>query len=299
MGSIANFIEKVSGALMSFDILSDLPDILLVTFIIYEGIKIIRGSRTSQIIKGVILLVVIYGLVKLFNMEASEFLMNKLIENSLIILVVLFSPEIRSILERFGRRSLSNISLFGGKNDASYEKTLSNAVNSFCKAAGDMSESKTGALVVFEKEASLQDVINTGTVLDAKASSELFNGLFFKNSALHDGAVVIRDARIYSAGCILPLTQNASLDSELGTRHRAAIGMSEHSDAIVVVVSEETGAISYSKDGVLTRGVTVAKLREFLLGELVPNKAEGRLGKVKKLKKKSKKEDEGKNETEN
>jgi diadenylate cyclase len=127
----------------------------------------------------------------------------------------------------------------------------------------------------------------------------LFNGLFFKNSALHDGAVVVRDARVYSAGCILPLTKNDSLASELGTRHRAAIGMSEQSDAIVVVVSEETGSISYAENGVLTRDVTVAMLREFLLGELVPNNAGGRLSKVKRLKKKNKNKDGGNDETEN
>ena len=134
-----------------------------------------------------------------------------------------------------------------------------------------MSDTKTGALVVFEKDAPLQDIIKSGTILDAQSSPELFNGIFFKNSALHDGAVVIRDGRIYSAGCILPLTQNTNLDSELGTRHRAAIGMSEQSDAVVVVVSEENGAISVAKSGELTRDITRGKLREILLGELIPH----------------------------
>ncbi len=272
MSTLLNTIQKIGDALMSFDLFSDLFDILLVTFIIYEGIKIIRGSRTLQVLKGIAFLVVVYGVVRFFDMEASEFLMDKLIENALIILVVLFSPELRNILEKFGRRSLSDFSFFGGKNDASFEKMMTATVNSFCKAASDMSESKTGALVVFEKDATLQEIINTGTVLDAKASPELFNGLFFKNSALHDGAVVVRDARVFSAGCILPLTQNSSLDSELGTRHRAAIGMSEQSDAVIVVISEETGAISVAKNGILTRDVARGQLREILLDELIPNK---------------------------
>ncbi len=277
MTSILNYLEKIGDALLSFNFLSDFLDILLVAFVIYEGIKLIRGSRTFQLIKGIAILGVIYALVKLFNMEASEYLLSVLFQNGLIILVVLFSPELRNILEKFGRRSFSNISFFGLRNTESLEKEVTATVNDFCKSAGDLSDSKTGALVVFEKDAPLQEIIKTGTVLDAQSSPELFNGLFFKNSALHDGAVVVRDARIYAAGCILPLTQNNSIDSELGTRHRAAIGMSEHSDAVVVIVSEETGAISVAVNGVLTRDITRGKLREVLLSELIPqtNEEEG------------------------
>ena len=296
MSAIAEFFENIGNAFLSFDLFSDLFDILLVTFIIYEGIKILRGSRTLQVMKGILFFGVVYGIVKLIGMETSEFLMNKLIENALLILVVLFAPEIRNILEKFGRRSLSDIFLLGGRNDSSFSKKMTATVNDFCKAASDMSESKTGALVVFEKDASLQEIIKTGTVIDAKSSPELFNGLFFKNSALHDGAVIIRDARIYSAGCILPLTQNASLDSELGTRHRAAIGMSEHSDAVTVVVSEETGAISVALNGQLKRGVSRGQLREILLDELVPGgeSTDNKSAFMKKLSKGSKKNEEGK-----
>ena len=271
MSKILNYLDKISDALLSFNFLSDFLDILLVAFIIFEGIKLIRGSRTFQVVKGIAILGVVYALVKLLNMEASEYLLSVLFQNGLIILVVLFSPELRNILEKFGRRSFSNISFFGFRNSESLEKEVISTVNDFCKSAGDLSDSKTGALVVFEKEAPLQDVIKTGTVLDAQSSPELFNGLFFKNSALHDGAVVVRDGRIYAAGCILPLTQNNAIDSELGTRHRAAIGMCEHSDAVVVVVSEETGAISVACNGVLTRDVTRGKLREMLLSELIPH----------------------------
>ncbi len=274
MNSIMNYLDKIWGALLSFGFPSDLLDILLVTFIIYEGVKILRGSRTFQVIKGIAFLVVGYLLVKLFNMEASEYMLSKLFENALIILVVLFSPELRNMLEKFGRRSFSPFPIFGSKSDSAYRTEVTATVNAFCKAAGDMRESKTGALVVFEREAPLRDIINTGTVLDAKSSSELFNGLFFKNSALHDGAVVVCDGRIYAAGCILPLTQNNSLDSELGTRHRAAIGMSEQSDAVVVVVSEETGYISVAVNGQLTRNVTPPKLREILMDEMLPKNQE-------------------------
>ena len=207
-----------------------------------------------------VLLIILYVIVKLFNMEASEFLLTKLFENALLILVVLFAPELRKILEKFGRRSISNISFLNFKSDTELEKDVMNMINDFCKAASDLSETKTGALVVFEREAPLQDIINSGTVLDACSSSELFNGLFFKNSALHDGAVVVRAGRIYAAGCILPLTQN-QISSDLGTRHRAAIGMSENSDAVVAVVSEETGAISVAMGGKLKHGIQTGELR--------------------------------------
>jgi diadenylate cyclase len=244
-------------------------DVIFVTFIIYEAIKFIRGSRSLHLIKGLAFLGLLYLLVKLTGMEASEFLLSSLFQNALLILVVLFSPEIRNILERFGRRSITDFSFFSFKNDGAYQEAVTELVNNFCKAAGEMSETKTGALVVFEREAPLNEVIKSGTVLDARSSTELFNGIFFKNSALHDGAVVIKDAKIYAAGCILPLTQNNALSSDLGTRHRAAIGMSEQSDAVVVVVSEETGYISVAINGKLERDVKTSNLREILLSNLI------------------------------
>ncbi len=286
MDSIHSLLEKITGALFSFNFTSDLLDILFVTFVIYEVIKLIRGSRTFQLIKGIILLVVVYVAINLLEMEASEYLFTVLFQNGLLILVVLFAPELRKILESFGRQSIRDISFFNFKNGVNYEQTVTETINSFCKAAADMSETKTGALVVFEKDTSLQDISGTGTLLDARASAELFNGIFFKNSALHDGAVVVRDARIYSAGCILPLTQNTSLASELGTRHRAAIGLSEQSDATIVVVSEETGSVSIARNGVLTRDISNGELREILLDEfIVKNKKQEKKKKSKKAKK--------------
>lgn len=293
METISSYFDKVAGALMSFNFMSDLLDILLVGIVIYETIKLIRDTRTFQLVKGIAFLVVIYVLVKIFGMEASEYLLSVLFENALIILVVLFSPELRKILERFGRQSIKGFSIFNFKNGIDYEKTVTDTVNDFCKASADMSETKTGALVVFEKDASLQDIIDTGTVLDAQSSAELFNGLFFKNSALHDGAVVVKEGRVYAAGCILPLTQNSTLDSELGTRHRAAIGMSEHSDAVVVVVSEETGYVSVAKNGELKRDVTIGELREILLSELIVSKEKTKKEKNKKSNKKFRKRNGG------
>ena len=269
MTELVEFFKRIGEALLSFNFTSDLLDVLFVTFIIYEAIKFIRGSRSLHLIKGLAFLGLLYLLVKLTGMEASEFLLSSLFQNALLILVVLFSPEIRNILERFGRRSLTDFSFFSFKNDSAYQEAVADLVNDFCKAAGEMSETKTGALVVFERDAPLNEVTKSGTILDARSSTELFNGIFFKNSALHDGAVVVKDAKIYAAGCILPLTQNNAISSDLGTRHRAAIGMSEQSDAVVVIVSEETGYISVAINGKLQRDIKTSNLREILLSNLI------------------------------
>lgn len=269
MTELVEFFKRIGEALLSFNFTSDLLDVIFVTFIIYEAIKFIRGSRSLHLIKGLAFLGLLYLLVKLTNMEASEFLLSSLFQNALLILVVLFSPEIRNILERFGRRSITDFSFFSFKNNGAYQEEVTDLINDFCKAAGEMSETKTGALVVFEREAPLNEVIKSGTILDARSSTELFNGIFFKNSALHDGAVVVKDAKIYAAGCILPLTQNISISSDLGTRHRAAIGMSEQSDAVVVIVSEETGYISVAINGKLQRDIKTSNLREILLSNLI------------------------------
>ena len=269
MDAIMSYIDKGLGALSSFNFTSDFLDILLVAFVIYEAVKILRGSRTFQVIKGIVILFVVFAIVKVANMEASEYLLTKLFENGLLILVILFAPELRSVLERFGRQSVKDFFKFSIRSESEQHKILNDTVNNFCKAADDMSETYTGALVVFEKSSILKEIAQTGTIIDASSSPELFNSLFFKNSALHDGAVIVRDGRVLAAGCILPLTQNSALDSELGTRHRAAIGITEQTDAIAVVVSEENGSISVAKNGTLTRSVTSASLREILLNELV------------------------------
>ena len=269
MDAIMNYFDKGIGALSSFNFTSDLLDVLLVAFVIYEGVKILRGSRSFQVVKGIIILFFVFTIVKVANMEASEFLLTKLFENGLLILVILFAPELRSVLERFGRQSVKDFFKFSLRSESEQQKVLNDTVNNFCKAADDMSETYTGALVVFERNSILKEIAQTGTMIDASSSTELFNSLFFKNSALHDGAVIVREGRIFAAGCILPLTQNSGLDSELGTRHRAAIGITEQTDAIAVVVSEENGSISVAKNGTLTRGVTSASLREILLKEMV------------------------------
>ena len=286
------FIDEISKAVLSFDFLSDLVDVAFVAFLIYQVIKLLRGTRAFQIIKAICIVAVVYMLVSLFNMEASEYIFRIVFDNAIIIFMILFSPELRQVLENVGRRSIRQIPLFSSRQEAQYNVVLRSTINDVCKAVSSMSRKKCGALIVFENKTPLREIIETGTVIDAVSSPELINSLFFKNSALHDGALIIRDGKIYSAGCILPLTENDLPQSDLGTRHRAALGMSENSDAAVVVVSEETGAISLACSGNLRRDISTGDVREFLIDYLVENDIKSeKSAKFFKSKKKSKDND--------
>lgn len=259
-----DLFEQIKRALLSFDGISDLLDVILVAFVIYSGIKLIRETRAFQLAKGVILLAGIYLVVTLFEMRASEFILSFIFTNLLMILVVIFAPELRHALESMGRSSVSVFNIFKNRDETELQENIKNSINSVCRACTDMSDKQIGALIVFEKETLLGEISKTGTNLDAKVTTELIGNIFFPKAPMHDGAVIIKDGRVVSAGCILPLTGKNDVSSELGTRHRAAIGMSETSDAIVIVVSEETGAISVAKKGYLNRDISVGDLREIL-----------------------------------
>ncbi len=276
-------LEQFKKAIFSFDSISDLLDILLVAFVIFHIIKLIRETRAMQLAKGLVLLVGAYAIVSLVDMQASKFILNFIFSNLFIIIVIIFSPEIRHVLESMGRSSVSNFNLFNFKNriDVEEQENIVTSINSICKACGDMSDKKIGALIVFEKDALLGEISKTGTFLDAQVTTELIENIFFPKAPMHDGAVIIKDGRVTAAGCILPLTANNDLDSELGTRHRAAIGMSESSDAIVAVVSEETGAISVAEKGKLQRNVSAGVLREILMKNFV--KTNDNDNKIKKI----------------
>ncbi len=260
------YFEQIKRAIFSFNSIGDILDVILVAFVIYSAIKLIKDTRAFQLVKGVILLAAVYFLVSLLNMEASKYLLSLLFGNLLIILVIIFSPEIRHALESVGRSSVSNFNLFNLKNrdESEIQESIKESINSACRACSDMSDKHIGALIVFEKETMLGEISKTGTTLDASVTPELICNIFFPKAPMHDGAVVIKEGRVVSAGCILPLTGHNDLSSELGTRHRAAIGMSETSDAIVVVVSEETGKISVAERGNLKRGISAGDLREIL-----------------------------------
>ncbi len=260
------YFEQIKRAIFSFNSLGDILDVILVAFVIYSAIKLIKNTRAFQLVKGVILLAAVYFIVSLLNMEASKYLLSLLFGNLLIILVIIFSPEIRNVLESVGRSSVSNFNIFNFKNrdETEIQESINSSINSVCRACSDMSDKQIGALIVFEKDTLLGEISKTGTTLDATVTTELICNIFFPKAPMHDGAVIIKDGRVVAAGCILPLTGHNNLSSELGTRHRAAVGMSETSDAVVVVVSEETGMISVAERGVLNRDISAGDLREIL-----------------------------------
>lgn len=222
MENVSVLWEKLVALFSSYNIITDTLDIAFVAFLIFSAIKMLKETRGIQIVKGLVLVAIIYAIISLLNMQASTYLFKTILRDFILVLIILFTPEIRHALETMGRSKFAFLNFFGAQQgDALYERKK-RAVLEICKACRDMSDKKIGALIIFERNTMLGDIVNTGTVVDAKASRELINSLFFPNSALHDGGVVIRDGRIVAAGCILPLTDNNLLSSELGTRHRAS-----------------------------------------------------------------------------
>lgn len=286
MERFTNFWDQISTIFLSFEI-PDFLDICLVAFVLYSLIKLIRETRAFQLAKGFILLGLVYILITSFNMQASSYIFQRLFSDLIILIIILFQPEIRHALESVGGSSIPKFGFLGGsKNESNIlNETTKTAINEICKACNDFSQKKIGAIIVFEKDTLLGEVINTGTAIDAHVSKELIGNIFFPMSPLHDGATVIRSGRIISAGCILPLTKNQTISRDLGTRHRAALGLSEESDAIVVVVSEESGYISIAKKGLLERNISDAVLREKLNISLLldTNTNENDPGVIKKL----------------
>ncbi len=268
INSITSFFEKVVSIFSTYDLLSDTLDLLLIAFIVYQGIKLIRDTRALLLAKGLVFLIIVFAIVSMMDMQASTYIFRKTFENIIVILIIIFHPEIRNALERMGSTSLIKLLTFSGKaNDITVIRNERNtkAIRDVCKACSDMSDVKIGALIVFEKNTPLGEIISSGTTINAETSPELIGNIFYPKSPLHDGAAVIRDGKLYAAGCFLPLTQNKELSSELGTRHRAAIGMSEQSDAMIVVISEETGSISIAVRGTLFRDISDGDLREKLM----------------------------------
>ncbi len=251
----------------------DVVDILAIALLVFGLLKLIRETRAVQLLKGLLLLAV-YILSSLFNLVMLSTLLRAFFEASVVIIAVIFQPEIRQALEQVGRTKnwKKYIRIFSdyGKNDE-WEKAVKKAIVDAADTAVIFSRSRTGALLVFERETMLSDIAATGTVVDAATSVALFGNIFFNKAPLHDGASIIRDGKLFAAGCILPLTSNKYVDINLGTRHRAALGISEQSDAVVLVVSEETGVISLAVGGELTRDYTretlIKKLNELLLDE--------------------------------
>jgi len=231
--------------------LTDFIDILLIAFIVYQLLKLIKETRAMQLLKGVLILFFVLEISSWLHLNTLNYLLRSAMQVGMFAIVVIFQPELRSLLEKMGRTRVGKIiNISSGPSDSQEY-----AIGEIVRAAAKLSEEKTGALIVIERETKLGDVIGTGTLIDAEVSSALLENIFVPKTPLHDGAVIIRGDRIHTAGCFLPLTSNENLSRELGTRHRAALGISEASDALVVVVSEETGKISIAANGALTRNL--------------------------------------------
>ena len=265
MNAVLDYLEYVWNQLKGIGV-KDVIDILLVALAFYYTFKFVRDRRAGKLLVGIVFLVVLLLISSLLEMRALNFLLSNLFSVGLIAIVIVFQPELRSALEKMGGESLRNFKM---RSDSDSVAAMRAAISETCTAVENLSQSKTGALIVFERGTRLGDHIRTGTIIDAVASSFLLGNIFFNKAPLHDGAVIMREGRIHAAGCFLPLSTNNEIVKELGTRHRAAIGLSENSDAVVVVVSEETGVVSVATDGELRRGFSRKTLEEYLSSLLI------------------------------
>lgn len=270
MQNVVDWFIGIMSVFNTFGI-NDIIDIVCITIVIYGIMKLIKETRAEQLLKGVLILVVVYFAAYIFHLSMLLALLKNFFEFGVIILFIIFQPEIRRALEQIGRSKLANGIKIGTQHKSNSQNidSIKKVINDVCDVAVVFQKSRTGALIVFERTTKLGDIIDTGTVVDAQSSVSMLGNMFFNKAPLHDGAVIIRQGKIYAAGCILPLTKNQDVDVNLGTRHRAGLGISEDSDALVVVVSEETGNISVAYRGRLTRDYTreglQAKLEELLL----------------------------------
>ncbi|MGN1089343.1 MAG: diadenylate cyclase CdaA [Huintestinicola sp.] len=254
----------------------DILDIALMAYLIYNLIKFMRETRAGGLMKGIFILVVCYLIAQGVKMKALTFIFDNAFDVGVLAIIILFQPELRRTLERVGHSKLSKLPVLNQLGSQDYSETAnkwSYAIDTICDACEDLSSTTTGALIVIERETKLGEQISNGTIINATPSKELFGNIFYPKTPLHDGAVIMRDGMILAAACFLPKPEKEELiNKALGSRHRAAIGMSENSDAIIVVVSEETGVISIAENGVITRGYTKDTLKTILRGKLLPEK---------------------------
>ena len=258
MSTVMDFFSKMK--------LTDAIDIIIVAYIIYKLIRIVSGTKAAQIIKGIAFLLVITLVSDIFRLNTLNYILRNTIQVGLIALIILFQPELRKALENVGRNMFGNLIK---SNDVDNADKTAETINQVCRAVHSLSAKKTGAIIVFERETNLEELlIGKYSPIDAQVTSAVLQNIFYPNTPLHDGAVIIRQNRIFAANCYLPLTGLESLDQELGTRHRAGIGITELSDCISVMVSEETGKISIATEGVIERELT-SGLLELKLSELL------------------------------
>lgn len=269
--AIASWWEWMVSIAMNFQF-KDAVDIIIVAFLIYGVVKLVRETRAGQLVKGLFLLVILFIISSYFNLVMVSRVLAYFFQFAFVAILIVFQPEIRKALEQVGRNNVGqSIAAVVTGRDRSYDRAqIRKAINAVVDGVGILQQLKMGALIVFERKTKLGDIIETGTQINCEPSGQIVGNIFFNKAPLHDGALIIRDGMIHAAGCILPLTKNTSVSAELGTRHRAALGVSEESDAVVVVVSEETGQISVAVNGVLARRFTRDTLRDVLEGYLIP-----------------------------
>lgn len=269
--AIASWWEWMVSIAMNFQF-KDAVDIIIVAFLIYGVVKLVRETRAGQLVKGLFLLVILFIISSYFNLVMVSRVLAYFFQFAFVAILIVFQPEIRKALEQVGRNNVGqSIAAVVTGRDRSYDRAqIRKAINAVVDGVGILQQLKMGALIVFERKTKLGDIIETGTQINCEPSGQIVGNIFFNKAPLHDGAMIIRDGMIHAAGCILPLTKNTSVSAELGTRHRAALGVSEESDAVVVVVSEETGRISVAVNGVLARRFTRDTLRDVLEGYLIP-----------------------------
>ena len=266
MEGILYLLQEFKGKVVLFGI-SDVVDIAIMAFLIYKVIMLMRRTNSGAVAKGVLLLLFALGVSTFFHLNTVSYLLQQLMVWGVVALVVIFQPEIRRFLEQMGRTSLGKVFT---PEEARNE--LDSAITQTVDAYTSLSKSKTGALMVFERKNMLDDAIKTGTALDCTVNAELLKNIFWNKAPLHDGAVIVRAGRIVGAGCMLPMSGNVNLSRELGMRHRAGIGASEHTDAVVAIVSEETGSISVAVGGMLKRHLAPETLERLLSKELLPER---------------------------
>lgn len=260
MGALSNSLSGAINYLLTIRI-SDFIDIIIVAYLIYKAIWFLRRTNSYNLAQGLLILLVVLWLSEVFRLTMINNLLRKAVELGLIALLILFQPELRRILERMGS------SFHSGK--AASSTAMDMAIAQTVLACSDMSASRTGALIIFERNVNLNNIMSTGTIINADTTAELIKNIFFNKAPLHDGALIVRNGRIAAAGCVLPLTQSTNLSKELGMRHRAGIGLSEQSDAVVIIVSEESGSISMAIDGMLKRHLSPPMLDKLLHSELI------------------------------
>lgn len=269
MGYVGDVLSALVSVIKSIS-LPDIVDMAILAYLIYHGIKLVRETRATQLIKGIVIICVAYMISSFLDLKVLTFLLKNVFQWGIIAIIILFQPELRRILDKMGRSKVADISLFTNSDSDDDNAKWNKAIDAIVEASGELSATATGALIVCERQTRLGEQIDTGTILNCTPSAAVFGNIFFPNTPLHDGAVIIRDGKILAAGCFLPKPQKEELiNKQLGSRHRAAIGMSENSDAVVIVVSEETGTISVAEDGELTRGFNKESLRRLLKNRLI------------------------------